>query len=420
MVERLGEISCPTTVIVGEHDTGLRGAADVFAEHVPGAELVVIAGAGHSPQEDQPQAWIDAVQGHLARDVGDDADRPRPLGPTQRGQRGISTVRRSTSRTSRPTLGATWAVFVRSAAAHAELLAVDIADARAAPGVDRRVHGHRSRPAARSGRWRATARSTGRSLARDRVRFVGEPVAVVVADDACAGGRRGRARRSSRASRCRSSSTRSRRSSPARRCCSPSSGRTRRPGRPRRARGAGWEAAEVVVRARFDNHRIAPVPMEPNGCVVVPDGAETGVGRRCGRARSRCSACDARSRACSVSTRTQVVVRAPAVGGGFGAKGGVYVEQLVVAALAQSARPGSRVGRDPPREPAQHDARSRSGARRRDRRAPRRHDRRTCECAASRTSVRIRSAARSSRWSRASWRRARIASRRSSSTRGSR
>ena len=70
MVERLGEISCPTTVIVGEHDTGLRGAADVFAEHVPGANLVVIAGAGHSPQEDQPRAWLDAVQGHLARASG--------------------------------------------------------------------------------------------------------------------------------------------------------------------------------------------------------------------------------------------------------------------------------------------------------------------------------------------------------------
>ena len=31
--------------------------------------------------------------------------------------------------------GAVWAVFVRSAFAHAELLAVDVRDARAAPGV---------------------------------------------------------------------------------------------------------------------------------------------------------------------------------------------------------------------------------------------------------------------------------------------
>jgi 2-succinyl-6-hydroxy-2,4-cyclohexadiene-1-carboxylate synthase len=66
MVERLGEISCPTTVIVGANDTGLRGSADVLAAGIPGATLVVIADAGHSPQEDQPEAWTAAVQHHLA------------------------------------------------------------------------------------------------------------------------------------------------------------------------------------------------------------------------------------------------------------------------------------------------------------------------------------------------------------------
>ncbi len=67
MVERLGEIACPTTVLVGENDTGLRASADVLAARIPGAELAVIPDAGHSPQEDQPQLWIDAVQRHLAR-----------------------------------------------------------------------------------------------------------------------------------------------------------------------------------------------------------------------------------------------------------------------------------------------------------------------------------------------------------------
>jgi pimeloyl-ACP methyl ester carboxylesterase len=66
MVERLGEISCPTTVIVGANDTGLRSSADVLAAGIPGATLVVIADAGHSPQEDQPEAWTAAVQHHLA------------------------------------------------------------------------------------------------------------------------------------------------------------------------------------------------------------------------------------------------------------------------------------------------------------------------------------------------------------------
>jgi pimeloyl-ACP methyl ester carboxylesterase len=67
MVERLGEITCPVTVIVGENDAGLRTSADVLAERIPSAELVVIADAGHSPQEDQPDVWTDAVRQHLTR-----------------------------------------------------------------------------------------------------------------------------------------------------------------------------------------------------------------------------------------------------------------------------------------------------------------------------------------------------------------
>jgi pimeloyl-ACP methyl ester carboxylesterase len=63
---RLGEITCPTTVLVGEDDTMLRGSADVLAEGITGAELVVLPGA-HSPQEDDPAAWLAAVQGHLSR-----------------------------------------------------------------------------------------------------------------------------------------------------------------------------------------------------------------------------------------------------------------------------------------------------------------------------------------------------------------
>jgi pimeloyl-ACP methyl ester carboxylesterase len=67
MVDRLAEISCPTTVIVGENDTGLRASADVLADRIAGAELVVVRDAGHSPQEDQPEAWTAAVRRHLAR-----------------------------------------------------------------------------------------------------------------------------------------------------------------------------------------------------------------------------------------------------------------------------------------------------------------------------------------------------------------
>ena len=67
MVERLHEIKCPVTVIVGEKDDGLRASAEAMAREIPGAELVVIHGAGHSPQEDNPKDWTEAVLAHLER-----------------------------------------------------------------------------------------------------------------------------------------------------------------------------------------------------------------------------------------------------------------------------------------------------------------------------------------------------------------
>ena len=48
----------------------------------------------------------------------------------------------------------------------------------------------------------------------------------------------------------------------------------------------------------------------------------------------------------------QVRVRAPWIGGGFGAKGGVYPEQLIVAGARPPGRPAGPVDRDPEREPA--------------------------------------------------------------------
>ncbi len=66
LVPRLDEIRCPTTVLVGERDRGLRAAADQLATGIAGANLVVIPDAGHSPQTDNPHAWTTAVLAHLA------------------------------------------------------------------------------------------------------------------------------------------------------------------------------------------------------------------------------------------------------------------------------------------------------------------------------------------------------------------
>jgi pimeloyl-ACP methyl ester carboxylesterase len=68
LLDRLrDELRIPVTVIVGEHDVPLRPAADALADAIPSAVLVVICDAAHSPQEENPEAWIAAVQAHLAR-----------------------------------------------------------------------------------------------------------------------------------------------------------------------------------------------------------------------------------------------------------------------------------------------------------------------------------------------------------------
>jgi aerobic carbon-monoxide dehydrogenase large subunit len=103
-------------------------------------------------------------------------------------------------------------------------------------------------------------------------------------------------------------------------------------------RGEGVASgADVLVHGTFVNNRVAPVPMEANGilaqpapgggldCLVscqAPFAVRAGIARALGR------------------DEADVRVRTPAVGGGFGAKGGVYPEHLVVAAAcARLERP---------------------------------------------------------------------------------
>jgi pimeloyl-ACP methyl ester carboxylesterase len=66
-LDQLATVDIPTTVVVGENDNGLRPAADELAATVPGAVLVVVPGAAHSPQDENRAAWLDAIENHLSR-----------------------------------------------------------------------------------------------------------------------------------------------------------------------------------------------------------------------------------------------------------------------------------------------------------------------------------------------------------------
>ena len=72
---QLPSITCPTTVIAGEHDHPLVDQAAELASLVANGRLAVIDGAYHSPQLTHSEDWKNAVRAHLA---WADAWRERP------------------------------------------------------------------------------------------------------------------------------------------------------------------------------------------------------------------------------------------------------------------------------------------------------------------------------------------------------
>ncbi|RIK94812.1 MAG: hypothetical protein DCC71_23105 [Proteobacteria bacterium] len=63
--DRLGEITCPTTVIACGEDEPFQVECEALAARIPGARLVRIADAAHSPHIEHEAAWLDAVSRHL-------------------------------------------------------------------------------------------------------------------------------------------------------------------------------------------------------------------------------------------------------------------------------------------------------------------------------------------------------------------
>jgi 2-succinyl-6-hydroxy-2,4-cyclohexadiene-1-carboxylate synthase len=63
--DRLPEITCPVTVLVGENDHPFVDQSPELASEVPRGRVVVIQGAYHSPQLTHPEQWRNAVSAHL-------------------------------------------------------------------------------------------------------------------------------------------------------------------------------------------------------------------------------------------------------------------------------------------------------------------------------------------------------------------
>jgi 2-succinyl-6-hydroxy-2,4-cyclohexadiene-1-carboxylate synthase len=59
---RLGELTVPVALVVGERDEKFRAIADRMAAAIPSAEVVVVEGAGHAVQLERPDAVAEVLR----------------------------------------------------------------------------------------------------------------------------------------------------------------------------------------------------------------------------------------------------------------------------------------------------------------------------------------------------------------------
>jgi pimeloyl-ACP methyl ester carboxylesterase len=70
LLERLGEIELPVTVMVGLDDENFLAGADALVAGIPHAVRVDLADAGHHPHRENTSAWLAAVLEHRRRAAG--------------------------------------------------------------------------------------------------------------------------------------------------------------------------------------------------------------------------------------------------------------------------------------------------------------------------------------------------------------
>lgn len=228
-------------------------------------------------------------------------------------------------------VGALQAVFVRSTVAHARITGIDTSEAKAMPGVVD-VFTEADLGMEPTGAMAMVPAAFARPLlARDTVRHVGEPVAVILAET--------RAQAVDAAEMVfidydflPAVTDAVLALEPDAPVLFPENGTNLVSRMEFGADEQIFDDADVVVSGSFFNQRLAAVPLEVNGMVAVPDPDTGGLTCWCSTQGPFANR-SALSKALGLK-KEQVRVIAPAVGGGFGAKMGAYAEQTVVAALA--------------------------------------------------------------------------------------
>jgi aerobic carbon-monoxide dehydrogenase large subunit len=230
---------------------------------------------------------------------------------------------------------AVYATFVRSAMAHAEITGIDTSEAHDIPGVlavftaaDLEL------PASPPSMPMLNQKMLRTRLASDRVRYVGEPVAVVISDTAAAGADAVdmvyvdyeplpvvvTAAESVKDET----------------LLFPDAGTNVVFAGPSKAGADFFDGCEVTVDLTFNNQRIAPCPLEVRATVARWDRTDDGSLRltQWSSTQGAHGTRDTLAAATGVDP-SMVRVICPDVGGGFGAKNGGYPEDVVVALVAR-------------------------------------------------------------------------------------
>lgn len=227
------------------------------------------------------------------------------------------------------------AVFVRSEMAHAEITDIDVSEAVDAPGVVGVFTAADLELTPLPPSMGMLNQDMHRTwLGSDRVRYVGEPIAVVVATSYSAGV-------DGAAMVLVDYEPLPSVISPADALAGdtllfPDAGTNSVFQLPARAGAGGFDDCDVVVELEFRNQRLAPCPLEPRATVARWDTDDEG-GVRLTQWSTTQGAHDTRD---GLATATgvepaHVRVICPDVGGGFGAKNGGYPEDIVTALLAR-------------------------------------------------------------------------------------
>ncbi len=230
---------------------------------------------------------------------------------------------------------AVYATFVRSAMAHAEITGIDSSDALEIPGViGIYTAADLGLPADPPSMPMLDQRMLRTRLATDRVRFVGEPIAIVVSDTAAAGAAavdmvyvdyEPRPAVVTAADSVKDETL-----------LFPDAGTNVVFAGPSQAGDDFFDGCEVTVDLTFINQRIAPCPLEVRATVARWDRGDDGTYRltQWSSTQGAHSTRDTLAAATGVDP-AHVRVICPDVGGGFGAKSGGYPEDIVVALVAR-------------------------------------------------------------------------------------